>query len=83
MSAGFYNIRGYGRPGHRTQIKEFISREQLDFVGLQETMKSSFSPVDLRGIYPLGKFAWHHTPALGRSGGMLLGVNEDAFDVLG
>jgi hypothetical protein len=46
-------------------------------------MKSSFSHADLRGIDPLGKFDWHHTPALGRSGGMLLGVNEDAFDVLG
>jgi hypothetical protein len=83
MRAGFYNIRGYGRPGRRTQIKEFMTREHLDFVGLQETMKASFTPADLRGIDPLGKFAWHHSPASGRSGGMLLGVNEDTFDVLG
>jgi exonuclease III len=83
MRAGFYNIRDYGRPARRTQIKEFITRQHLDFVALQETMKSSFSPADLRVIDPLSKFAWHHSLVMGHSGGMLLGVNEDSFDVLG
>ena len=77
MRAGFYNIRGFGRPGRCTQIKDFISRERLDFVGLQETIKSSFTPSELRSTDPAGRFAWHHTPACGHSGGMLLGVNEE------
>jgi hypothetical protein len=82
MRAGFYNIRGFGRPGRRTQIKDFISRERLDFVGLQETIKASFTPAELLSLDPHGRFAWKSTPAQGRSGGMLLGVNEDAFEVL-
>ncbi|KAK1607529.1 hypothetical protein QYE76_031202 [Lolium multiflorum] len=82
MRAGFYNICGFGRPGRRTQIKDFISRERLDFVGLQETIKTSFTPAELLSLDPHGRFAWKSTPAQGRSGGMLLGVNEDAFEVL-
>ncbi|XP_071674451.1 uncharacterized protein [Lolium perenne] len=82
MRAGFYNIRGFGRPGRRTQIKDFISRERLDFVGLQETIKASFTPAELLSLDPHGRFAWKSTPAQGRSGGMLLGVNEDAFEVM-
>jgi exonuclease III len=79
MRAGFWNIIGYKQ--RCTQVRDFICREHLDFVGLQETMMSSLSPTDLRGVDPSGKFAWHSTPALGRSGGMLLGVNEDTFEV--
>ena len=81
MRAGFYNIRGFGRPGRRTQIRELISRERLDFAGLQETIKASFTPAELRSIDPGGHFAWHSTPANGHSGGLLLGVNEDNFKV--
>jgi hypothetical protein len=56
-----------------------MSKIQQIFVGLQETIKASFTPAELLCIDPLGKFAWHSTPALGRSGGMLLGVNGGAF----
>ena len=83
MRAGFYNMRGFGRPGRRTQIRDLISREQLDFVGLQETIKASFMTSELRSIDPEGRFAWQSTPAIGHSGGMLLGVNEDVFEVKG
>ena len=69
-------------PGRRIQIREFIRKEQLDFVGLQETIKDSFTHADLLSIDPQNKFAWYHTAALGHSGGMLMGVNEDAFEVM-
>ena len=81
MRAGFYNMRGFGRPGRRTQIRDLISREQLDFVGLQETIKASFTPAELLSIDPRGRFAWQFVSACGHSGGMLLGVNEDRFEV--
>ena len=50
-------------------------------MGLQETIKASFTASELLSIDPGGRFAWHSTPANGHSGGMLLGVNEDAFEV--
>jgi hypothetical protein len=81
MRAGFYNIRGFGQLGRRLQIMEFIRDEHLDFVGLQETKKSSFSEADLHSIDPGRRFAWQALPSSGCSGGMLLGVNEDSFEV--
>jgi hypothetical protein len=30
----FWNIRGFGRPAGRRQIKEYISEEKLDAVAL-------------------------------------------------
>ena len=55
-------------PGRRIQIREFIRKEHLDFVGLQETIKDSFTQADLLSIDPQNKFAWYHTAALGHSG---------------
>ena len=81
MRAGIWNIRGYGAPGRCTQIREFASRERLDFVVLQETIKSSFTPAELSSIDPRGCYAWHFTPVTGHSEGILLGVNEDSFEV--
>jgi exonuclease III len=80
MGAGIWNIRGYRQ--RRTQVLELMQKEHLDFVGLQENMMTSFTTADLLGVDPRGKFAWHFTPAPGRSGGMILGVNEDTFEVL-
>ena len=82
MRAGFWNIRGFGAPGWQTQIKDLIRLAKLDFVGLQETIKANLSQADLRRIDPNGRFVWHHTLAVGRSRGMLLGVNQDTFEVL-
>ncbi|KAK1630378.1 hypothetical protein QYE76_004693 [Lolium multiflorum] len=82
MRAGFWNIRGYHAPGRQPQIRELLAREHLDIVGLQETIKREFSQADLRSIDPQGKFAWHSLPALGHSGGILVGVNEDTFEAI-
>jgi exonuclease III len=82
MRAGFWNIRGYHAPGCQPQIRDLLAREHLDIVGLQETIKRDFSQADLRSIDPQGKFAWHSLPALGHSGGILVGVNEDTFEAI-
>ena len=82
MRAGIWNIRGYMAPGRHIQTREFIRREHLDFVGLQETIKDSFTQADLMSVDPQNKFAWFHSAAVGHSGGMLMGVNEDTFEVV-
>ena len=54
----FWNIRGFGHAGRRTQLKEFIREEGIDVVGLQETIKADFSHRDLLAVDPLERFAW-------------------------
>ena len=38
-----WNVRGLGKSARRRQIREFILRERIDIVGLQETVKEDFS----------------------------------------
>ena len=38
----FWNIRGLGRAARRKQLKDFIYFENLDVVGVQETIKNNF-----------------------------------------
>jgi hypothetical protein len=39
----FWNIRCFGRPARRNIIRDYISSEGLDGIGLQETMKGDFT----------------------------------------
>ena len=58
------------------------AREQeLDFIALLETGKRDFTQTKLDRICGGRNFVWHWTDPHGRSGGMLLGVNLDVFDV--
>ena len=78
----FWNIRGFGHAGRRTQLKEFIREEGIDVVGLQETIKADFSHRDLLAVDPLERFAWQWVPAVGHSGGLLLGINQVCCEVV-
>uniref|UniRef100_A0ACD5WQM7 Uncharacterized protein n=1 Tax=Avena sativa TaxID=4498 RepID=A0ACD5WQM7_AVESA len=75
-----WNIRGFGHEGRRRQIKEYIRLEAPDIVGLQETIRQDFSIAELEGL-SRHKFCWSWLPASGHSGGILLGVKEDTFEV--
>lgn len=78
----FWNIRGFGHSGRRTLLKEYITREGINFVAFQETIKADFSHRNLTSIDPFSKFEWRWVPASGHSGGILLGCNRDCCDVL-
>jgi hypothetical protein len=75
-----WNLRGFGAPGRQRQLKEYMRQENMDIVGLQETIKESFLLHELEGL-SRHKFAWHWAPASGHSSGILLGVKEDTFEV--
>lgn len=67
--------------GRRTQLKEYLSHENIDCVAQQEMIKSDFSFLDLKSIDPFEKFCWQWAPAAGHSGGLLLGIDKDIFIV--
>jgi hypothetical protein len=50
MRAAGWNMRGFGRSGRRTQLRDFISKEQLDLIILQETMRQDFTDQELRSL---------------------------------
>jgi exonuclease III len=38
IRAFIWNVRGFGQEGRRNQLKEYIRQEDVDIVGLQETI---------------------------------------------
>ncbi|XP_020182938.1 uncharacterized protein [Aegilops tauschii subsp. strangulata] len=80
MRAIFWNVRGFGHVGRRTQLKEYMRKEGIDIVGLQETIKADFRHHELLAIDPLKRFSWNHLAASGHSGGMLLGFDQAVYE---
>lgn len=50
MKILFWNIRGFGQPARRRQIREYIAEESIDIIGLQETIKKDFSEKELHDM---------------------------------
>lgn len=80
MRGMIWNMRGFGRLDHRSQLAKTLHAEKLDFIGIQETIKSSISVVDLRSIGG-DDFTWNWLSANGRSRGILVGVWLESFNV--
>jgi hypothetical protein len=53
----------------------------MDIIFLQETMRQDFTDQELRSLVSGDLFHWHWRAAVGRSGGMLLGICDDSFEV--
>jgi exonuclease III len=81
MRALFWNIRGFGRRGRRTLLKEYLRLHRIDLVFLQETIKQDFMDTELRSLEVGDKFFWLWLPANGHSGGMLVGARDSIFEV--
>jgi hypothetical protein len=59
MKALIYNICGFGQVGQRTQLRNYVRRERLDLIGLQETIKHDFLMAELRSLECGGQFVWN------------------------
>ena len=76
-----WNCRGVAKKGLSTYIRELIWDHKADFIGIQETMKKSYSEIFFRKLDSTKEFSWHWTPSSGKSGGMLSGIKNDRFEV--
>jgi exonuclease III len=76
-----WNFRGLGRCGRTTQLKDYLRKEKIDIICLQETIKTEFTDHEIRSIKPGEMFHWNWVPAVGHSGGLLLGVKDNIFEV--
>lgn len=81
MKIVIWNIRGMGRLARIRQLKELMAKEKPDIIGLQETIKKSFSERELEALAPGGGYKWGWIAASGHSGGILLGAKEDILQI--
>ena len=79
MIGAFWNIRGLNKTGRVECLKDFISNNSLDFVGIQETKKESFH----QSFFDcFGQFSWNFLPANGTARGVLVGFKTSKFKIL-
>jgi exonuclease III len=76
-----WNVRGLGKAGRRKQVRDHILHNDIDVVGLQETVKKEFLDSDLCDLAGGLNFIWFWLEAKGKSGGMLVGVKIDVLEV--
>jgi hypothetical protein len=81
MKILFWNIRGFGKPARRRHIRDYIREERVGAMGLQETIKEDFTQKDLGDITGDVMFLWIWKSARVHSGGILMGVREEIFEV--
>ena len=80
MIGAIWNVRGLNKKGRLQCITDFVNENKLDFVGFQEIKKESFEDSFLSYIHR--DFAWQFFPAIGTTGGILVGFNNKKFDIL-
>ena len=81
MIGATWNLRGIGKIEKQRFLRETLIEKRIDFIGLQETLKSDFSAQDLANIDNKQLFLWHWSALKGRSGGILVGIRKSTFDV--
>lgn len=55
--------------------------EDLDVVALQETIKQDFPDLELKELAGNKDFCWFSVPAKGHSGGLIIGIKIDEFEL--
>ena len=76
-----WNMRGFGQRDRRRQLRQFLRQTRVDVIGIQETIRSDFSDAELASLVGGLPFVWHWIPAVGLSGGILIGANSESFEV--
>jgi hypothetical protein len=77
-----WNSRGTGEESKNIYIRQNIRDQKLDFVGIQETVRQEYPTKFLKEISGGFEFHWDGIPSRGRSGGILVGVNKETYDVV-
>ena len=72
----FWNSEGFRNPAKHLVVKETIKERKLDFIALSETGRDNFASPFLNNLSAGFDFVWFCMPPHGRSGGMLIGVND-------
>jgi exonuclease III len=81
MRVLFWNIRGMGRMARVRQLKEVMAKERMDATGIQETIKQNFSFREMQVLNQGADFGWEWIPTVGHSGGILMEVKTERYEV--
>jgi hypothetical protein len=81
MKGVFWNCNGFRDPKKHKFVSDLTKVSNLNFIAISETGRSDFTPRFLKNLCSGRDYLWHCKPPNGRSGGMLLGVDLQCFDI--
>jgi hypothetical protein len=81
MIISFWNSDGFGDLAKHWFVKDTVREYKADFFASLETGRSNFLTPFLNNLSGGRDFQWYCVPPLGRSGGILVGINVDTFSV--
>jgi exonuclease III len=82
MSVLFWNVRGLGSKGRKAQLKKIVQEHQIKCLCISETIKQNFTNRELQALGGGSAFTWNWIPPTGRSGGLIMGVDEEFAEVI-
>jgi hypothetical protein len=77
----FWNSNGLKDPKTHMFLSDFSREQQLCFIAVSETGRKFFNDAVLRNLCGGKNCLWHCKEPWGRSGGILLGIDLDIFDI--
>jgi exonuclease III len=83
MKGLIWNISGLNEPGRKLCLEKLFRDQKVDFVGIQATKMSDFSPWFLKNLSCPTSFMWHFLTEKKIAGGILVGVRDEKFSVSG
>ena len=81
MKRVFWNSRGLADLAKHKFLADLVKEEQINFIALSETGRDDFPDHILKNLCAGRDFLWHCMAPHGRSGGILLGVDLNVFDI--
>ena len=81
MKGVFWNSRGLADLAKHRFLADLVKEEQINFIALSETGRDDFPDHILKNLCAGRDFLWHCMAPHGRSGGILLGVDLNVFDI--
>jgi exonuclease III len=77
----FWNSNGLRDPAKLRFLFETTQQKHLDFIAILESKRKEFTNQELSHLYAGKNFSWSWTLPRGCSGGILVGVNSDIFQI--
>jgi hypothetical protein len=81
MKGIIWNSNGFRDPKKHRFLADTTREKNLAFMAILETGRSSFTDPFLKNLCAGKNFLWHSKDPQGRSGGILVGIDLDVFDI--
>jgi hypothetical protein len=75
------NSNGFRDPKKHKFVSDLTKENDLSFIGILESGKTDFMPRFFKNLSGGRDFLWHSKDPHGRSGGILLGVDQQMFAI--